>query len=74
MSRALMLLILTHWQDPVFLASQCGKDGITEVADPLELGSAGDDQRTLSIGAAVEFAKSNNLLGVFLDADLLVSL
>jgi CDK inhibitor PHO81 len=65
---------LTPLKDPVFFASQCGKDGVTEAAGHLELGSAGDDQRTLSIGAAVEFAKSNNLLGIFVDADLLVSL
>jgi CDK inhibitor PHO81 len=30
------------------------------------------DFRNLSIGAAVEFAKANNLLGIFVDADLLI--
>lgn len=31
------------------------------------------DYRNLSVGAAVEFARTNNLLGIFVDADLLVS-
>jgi hypothetical protein len=31
------------------------------------------DNRLQSVGAAVEFAKDNNLLGVFVDAELLVS-
>lgn len=30
------------------------------------------DQRLSSLGAAVEFSRVNNLLGVFIDADLLV--
>lgn len=32
-----------------------------------------DDRRLCSVGAAVDWAKANNLLGVFLDGDLLVS-
>jgi CDK inhibitor PHO81 len=32
------------------------------------------DQRLCSLGAAVEFSRANNLLGVFIDADLLVRL
>lgn len=31
------------------------------------------DDRLRSLGAAVEFAKDNNLLGIFVDAELLVS-
>jgi hypothetical protein len=31
-----------------------------------------EDQRLLSLASAVEFAKSSNLLGVLLEADLLV--
>lgn len=64
-----------NWKQPnypVFFASQCGKNGISGHSSHLAAGSAGDDQRTLSIGSAVEFAKSNNLLGVFIDADLLI--
>lgn len=33
----------------------------------------GSDQRIYSVGAAVEFARTNNLLGIFVDADLLVT-
>lgn len=33
-----------------------------------------DDRRVMSIGAATDWAKMNNLLGVFLRSDLLVSL
>ncbi|KAG2013350.1 ankyrin repeat domain-containing protein 50 [Coprinopsis cinerea AmutBmut pab1-1] len=64
-----------NWKQPnypVFFASQCGKHGISGYSSQLATGSAGDDQRTLSIGSAVEFAKSNNLLGVFIDSDLLI--
>lgn len=32
-----------------------------------------DDRRLLSVSAAVDWAKANNLLGIFLNADLLVS-
>lgn len=31
-----------------------------------------DDRRLSSVSAAIDWAKMNNLLGVFLDADLLV--
>lgn len=60
--------------DPVFLVSRCGKSS-TYTPSPTALGSEEEnDPRLSSIGAAVEFARINNLLGVFADADLLVSL
>lgn len=37
----------------------------------LTLGDA-DDRRLSSVSAAIDWAKMNNLLGIFLDADLLV--
>lgn len=52
--------------DPVFYASSCGKDAES-------VGVGGDDDRSASLGVAVEIASSNNLLGVFVDAALLVS-
>lgn len=65
-----------NWKQPnypVFFASRCGGGPTTpDTTSKTALGSAGDDQRTRSIGAAVEFAKSNNLLGIFIDAELLI--
>ena len=52
--------------DPVFYASSCGKDAES-------VGAGDDDDRAASLGVAVEIASSNNLLGVFVDAALLVS-
>jgi hypothetical protein len=52
--------------DPVFYASSCGKDAES-------VGVGDDDDRAASLGVAVEIASSNNLLGVFVDAALLVS-
>lgn len=69
-----MLWVLVS-TDPVFFASRCGGGPTTpDTTSKTALGSAGGDQRAHSIGAAVEFAKSNNLLGIFIDAELLVSL
>ncbi|KAF8639626.1 hypothetical protein AX17_000891 [Amanita inopinata Kibby_2008] len=62
-----------NWKQPnypVFYASLCGKEN--GVAIGLSTNDDDDDDRASSLGAAVEFAKSNNLLGVFVDADLLV--
>jgi len=64
-----------NWKQPnypVFFASRCGKAS-THTPSATSLGvEEAKDPRLSSIGAAVEFAKSNNLLGVFVDADLLV--
>jgi len=64
-----------NWKQPnypVFFASHCGEASACPPS-PTALG-IGDasDRRLSSLGAAVEFAKSNNLLGVLLDAGLLV--
>lgn len=71
-----------NWKQPnypVFFASECGggtgtgdSRGFVGSTSKTARGSAGDDLRTCSIGAAVQFAKSNNLLGIFIDADLLI--
>ncbi|KAJ6567179.1 cyclin-dependent protein kinase inhibitor [Mycena vulgaris] len=56
---------------PVFFASQCGK----KLGLPNHLSFIGEDVedwRTRSVGAAVEFARANNLLGIFVDAGLLM--
>ncbi|KAJ7162538.1 cyclin-dependent protein kinase inhibitor [Mycena crocata] len=62
-----------NWKQPnypVFFASRCGKKGNS---NRLSLtGEDDEDSRTTSVGAAVEFARANNLLGVFVDADLLM--
>ncbi|KAJ6627519.1 cyclin-dependent protein kinase inhibitor [Mycena sp. CBHHK59/15] len=57
-----------NWKQPnypVFFASQCGKHDHPNRIDH-------EDWRTSSVGAAVEFARANNLLGVFVDAELLM--
>lgn len=58
---------LTHVLDPVFFRSHCGRPSIGQ-----ETGIT--DQRVSNVGSAVEFAKGNNLLGIFIDAELLVSI
>ncbi|EJF61296.1 hypothetical protein BD309DRAFT_851182 [Dichomitus squalens] len=64
-----------NWKQPnypVFLASQCGDASrATPSATALSTDDA-HDHRLWSLDAAVEFAKMNNLLGVLLDAGLLV--
>ncbi|KAJ6516210.1 cyclin-dependent protein kinase inhibitor [Mycena sanguinolenta] len=56
-----------NWKQPnypVFFASQCGKKNCS--CPDIE------DWRTTSVGAVVEFARGNNLLGIFVDAGLLM--
>ncbi|KAF8076069.1 cyclin-dependent protein kinase inhibitor [Lyophyllum atratum] len=64
-----------NWKQPnypVFFISRCGKNSAyTPSAAALDAEEE-NDPRLSSIGAAVEFARINNLLGVFVDADLLV--
>lgn len=57
--------------DPVFLLSYCGlrPRGI----DSLSTSDGGYEGKTASLGAVVEFARTNNLLGVIVPAELLVS-
>ena len=71
--KTLKLLLILIETDPVFLASKCGIQNAC-APTPTSLGPEDmDDRRLSSISAAVDWAKTNNLLGVFLDADLLVS-
>jgi CDK inhibitor PHO81 len=56
----------------VFFASQCGKKGDYSHSRTALGIEDENDRRLFSLGAAVEFARANNLLGVFVDADLLV--
>ena len=59
--------------DPVFFASQCGQKGsVTPSRTALSVADV-TDRRLTCLGAAVKFAKKNNLLGVFVDAAVLVS-
>ncbi|KAF9482025.1 hypothetical protein BDN70DRAFT_488230 [Pholiota conissans] len=63
-----------NWKQPnypVFFGCICGK-GSTNLPCPTSLGSGKEEKRVLSVGAAVEFAKANNLLGLFVDAKLLI--
>ena len=58
--------------DPVFFASHCGRHGrYPPSATALSVGDA-HDYRLGSLNSAVELCKLNNLLGVLLDAELLV--
>ncbi|KAJ3922734.1 cyclin-dependent protein kinase inhibitor [Lentinula edodes] len=64
-----------NWKQPnyaVFLASHCRRN-TDRHPRPIRFDS-GDtqDRRLLSLGSTVEFARMNNLLGVFVDATLLV--
>lgn len=60
--------------DPVFFVSRCGKNVTNfSVPTPTELSNdEANDSKLSVIGAAVEFARSSNLLGIFVDAELLV--
>jgi len=64
-----------NWKQPnypVFFASQCGQKGsITPSRTVLSTEDVAD-RRLTCLGAAVKFSKKNNLLGVFIDAAVLV--
>ncbi|EJD01250.1 cyclin-dependent protein kinase inhibitor [Fomitiporia mediterranea MF3/22] len=64
-----------NWKQPnypVFLASECGVRGACTPNETALGPEDVDDRRLSSISAAVDWAKANNLLGIFLDADLLI--
>ena len=75
-----------NWKQPnfsVFFASYCGLSRSGNAGGGLQEGPAGrlvpanrveEDRRCTSIREAVKFAKSNNLLGIMLDATMLVRL
>ena len=58
--------------DPVFFVAPCGNAGAYKPRTATSDVEEEDDPRVSSIGAAVEFAATNNLLGVFADAAYLV--
>ncbi|KAJ3990303.1 cyclin-dependent protein kinase inhibitor [Lentinula detonsa] len=64
-----------NWKQPnyaVFLASHCGRN-TNRIASSIVFDSGNiQDRRVTSLGATVEFARMNNLLGVFVDATLLL--
>ncbi|KAI0313604.1 hypothetical protein OF83DRAFT_1086226 [Amylostereum chailletii] len=65
-----------NWKQPnypVFFASHCGRPSRRPPSVTASDASAPRDPRLGSLSAAVEFAKANNLLGVFVDAELLVT-
>jgi CDK inhibitor PHO81 len=65
--------LLKSLLDPVFFASQCGQKGsVTPSRTTLSIEDA-RDRRLTCLGAAVNFSKKNNLLGVFIDAAVLVT-
>ena len=75
------LVVLTrinvdHWlrADPVFLGSACGALGTSAPSETALGPDDVDDRRLSSISASVDWARSNNILGIFMDADLLVRL
>ena len=70
--RRLTTLRFSPRLDPVFFASQCGRTS----AHPPSATALGvrdaRDYRVSSLNAAVEVCKTNNLLGLLLDAEFLV--
>jgi len=63
-----------NWKQPnypVFFGCICGKDGL-HLPSPTAWGSGNNLRRMSCVGVAIEFAKANNLLGIFVDSDLLV--
>lgn len=65
-----------NWKQPnfsVFFASHCGLSRSNPEGRMVPANRVEDDRRCTSIREAVKFAKVNNLLGVMLDATILVS-
>jgi CDK inhibitor PHO81 len=59
--------------DPVFFGSLCGRQA-NVYPSPTALAQADvADERLSSLESAVRFSKANNLLGVFIEGDILVS-
>jgi CDK inhibitor PHO81 len=64
-----------NWKQPnfsVFFASYCGLSRSSPEGKMVPANRVEDDRRCTSIREAVRFAKANNLLGVMLDATILV--
>jgi CDK inhibitor PHO81 len=58
--------------DAVFFASYCGLSRSTAEGQLSPANRIEDDRRCTSIREAVKFARANNLLGVMLEATILV--
>lgn len=67
-----------NWKQPnypVFFSSRCGQIDGDVPPGPMPnpaLRNVGDDYYASSVAAGVEFAKMNNLLGIFFDSELLL--
>ncbi|KIK99683.1 hypothetical protein PAXRUDRAFT_131479 [Paxillus rubicundulus Ve08.2h10] len=66
-----------NWKQPnypVFFSSRCGRPskGPWLTSPNPDIRDMGDDYYSSSVAAGVEFAKMNNLLGVFFDSELLL--
>ncbi|KAI5479290.1 CDK inhibitor PHO81 [Pseudohyphozyma bogoriensis] len=64
-----------NWKQPnfsVFFASYCGLSRSSPEGRMVPANRVEDDRRCTSIREAVKFAKANNLLGIMLDATILV--
>jgi len=62
-----------HLPDPVFFASLCGRENAVNPSPTVLAHTEVGDERLLSLESAVRFSKANNLLGVIVEADILVS-
>lgn len=58
--------------DPVFFASQCGRTNVHPPSATALSAKDARDYRVASLNSAVEVCKTNNLLGLLLDAEFLV--
>lgn len=65
---------LTPPVDPVFFASQCGRTSAHPPSATSLTVQDAHDYRVSSLNSAVEVCKTNNLLGLLLDAEFLVSI
>ena len=59
--------------DPVFFASLCGREASVSPSPTSLANAEARDERSSSLESAVRFSKANNLLGVFIEGDILVS-
>ena len=66
-------LYATLPSDPVFFASLCGREDSVNPSPAISAHAEAGDERLSSLASAVRFSKANNLLGVIVAADILVS-
>jgi hypothetical protein len=68
-----LLLYVTLPSDPVFFASLCGREDSVNPSPAVLAHAEAGGERLSSLASAVRFSKANNLLGVIVAADILVS-